>query len=279
MLILRRQVVRVGLTLLGVAFLTSCSGDSGTDGRVLLATTTSTADSGLLDALLPKFEAETGFHVDFVAVGSGAALEHGKNGDVDVVLVHAPESEEAFVRAGFGLARVPVMYNDFVVVGPATDPAGVRGSVGAADAFRKIAARGASFVSRGDRSGTHVKEQAIWLLAETTPEGSWYIEAGQGMGACLLMASEKLAYTLTDRGTFLARRGILDLEILFEGGDDLENPYSIIAVQPDRRSGGNHQGALRLIEWMTSPGGQRSIADFRVNGEILFHPNVEGETP
>jgi tungstate transport system substrate-binding protein len=244
---------------------------------VLLATTTSTANTGLLDEILPAFEAETGIRVRYVAVGTGAALRLGMNGDADAVLAHDPEAEEAFVRAGHGIARIPVMWNDFVILGPPDDPAGIASERTAAGAFRRIAARGARFVSRGDGSGTHLKELALWRHAGAVPTGRFYAEAGQGMGACLVIADESGSYILSDRATFLARGDSLRLGVLFEGDPVLTNPYSIIAVAPERRPGGNPHGARRLIEWLTSSEGQRRIAEFRANGHRLFHPVVARE--
>ena len=267
-----------GLVL--VAMLAACRGEEGDSipsaSRLLMATTTSTANTGLLDELLPVFEEATGLRVDFVAVGSGAALKLGENGDVDLVLVHAPEAEAAFVRAGYGKARVPIMYNDFVVAGPSSDPAAAGEAGSVADAFRRISMKAAPFISRGDNSGTHMKEMAIWEEAGVRPSGSWYIDAGQGMGACLLMAAEKSAYILSDRGTYIARAVDPGIDILFEGDALLQNPYSAIAVSPARRPGGNREGALKLIAWLTSPEGQNRISRFRLNGKPLFHPQGHG---
>ena len=242
---------------------------------VRMATTTSTANTGLLDYLTKAFQAETGIELQFVAVGTGKALKHGENGDVDVLLVHAPKDEEKFVANGFGLARVPVMWNDFVIAGPAEDPAGVRGAPTAAEAFTRIRARQAPFISRADDSGTHKKEKEIWTAAQVLPEGAWYVEAGQGMEECLVMAREKRAYVLTDRGTYMARKD-LELAILLEGDPLLINPYSLIAVNPARYPDLNTKGAQRLIDWMTSTHGQQLIADFKVDGQSLFNPGVPG---
>lgn len=243
---------------------------------VKLATTTSTANTGLLDYLCDAFQRDTGITVHYVAVGTGAALKHGENGDVDLVLVHAPEAEQEYVRDGFGVARIPVMWNDFVLAGPAADPAGVAGSGSAAEAFTRICRQQSAFISRGDESGTHKKEQAIWKSAGCQPGGDWYIQAGQGMEACLTMASEKQAYVLTDRGTFLGCRDQLELSLLHEGDPALDNPYSLIATHPSRFPDLNHKGARRLIEWMTSSRGQQLIGAYRVNGTQLFHPLAEG---
>lgn len=246
--------------------------------RLILATTTSTYDSGLLDYLLPAFEEETGIKVEVVAVGTGQALEMGRNGDADVLLVHAPDQEEAFVGMGYGVDREPVMYNDFVIVGPEEDPAGIAGMTDGAAAFARIAAAEAPFVSRGDNSGTHMKERRIWLEAGITPEGDWYISAGQGMGAVLTMAEELGAYTLTDRGTYLSRLAEgYSLPILVEGDPLLFNPYHVMAVNPEVHPTVNYEGAKRFIEWLTSLETQERIAAFThaATGQPLFHPDSE----
>ncbi len=241
---------------------------------IRLATTTSTENSGLLQALLPAFERATGYRVHVIAVGTGKALRMGRDGDVDVVLVHAPAAEARFVAEGHGLRRHPVMHNDFLLVGPADDPARVRGLTDAAAALRRIAAARAPFVSRGDDSGTHKKERALWQAAGVHPAGRWYREAGQGMGRVLQMASELGAYTLTDRGTWLALRERLALAPLVQGDERLYNPYGIIAVDPARHPGVNHAGAEALIRWLTGREGQRRIAAYRLHGEALFHPDA-----
>ena len=262
-------------------------------GRVRLATTTSTDNSGLLEVLLPPFEKKFGVKVDVIAVGTGAALKLGENGDADLLLVHAPEREEKFVAAGFGVNRRSVMYNDFIIIGPEKDPAGVRGEKDVVTALRKIAGKESPFISRGDDSGTHTKEQSLWkesglLLKEVrkmitkkgkereiqfvAPEGEWYISIGQGMGATLMMADEKRAYTLTDRGTYLAYRDKLDLSVLSEGDGRLHNPYGVIAVNPERYPKVNYLCAMELIAWLTSVEGQKIIGDFRKDGESLFYP-------
>jgi tungstate transport system substrate-binding protein len=238
-----------------------------------LATTTSTQDSGLLDALLPEFEKETGIRVKVVAVGTGQALVLGQRGDADVLLVHARAAEEAFVAQGYGVDRRDVMYNDFVLVGPAADPAGVRGTRTAAAALTQIAGRQATFVSRGDESGTHKKEQELWRAAALQPAGDWYLRAGAGMGEALRIASERGAYTLADRATFLAQRKGLQLTLLLEGDRALFNPYGVIAVNPKRVPGVNYAGARRFIQFLMSPPAQRLIADFGRGryGQPLFH--------
>jgi tungstate transport system substrate-binding protein len=262
---------RAAVWLLALLCLPACAGGSQPDA-LRLATTTSTENSGLLDAVLPPFEKRFGIDVQVISVGSGKALKLGENGDVDVILSHAPHLEEAFVAAGDGVNRRSVMYNDFVVVGPPGDPAGLRASAGAADAFRRIAAAKATFLSRGDESGTHQKEKALWKAAGIEPAGDWYLSTGVGMGQLLLMADERRAYTLTDRGTFLAHRRRGDLTILHEGDAMLRNPYTIMAVNPARHPDVRYLAAMQLIAWLTSPEGQRLIGEFHVDGNVLFHP-------
>jgi len=241
---------------------------------VRLATTTSTDNSGLLNALLPRFEAASGYQVHVIAVGTGKALRMGRDGDVDVVLVHAPVAEQAFVDEGYGEQRLPVMFNDFVIVGPQADPASVAQSEGIADAMQRVAASERRFVSRGDDSGTHKKERALWRLAGVEPGGSWYLEAGQGMGKVLQMADEMDAYTLTDRGTWLAYRDKSRLVVSFQGDEALFNPYAIIEVSAERYPELNHAGAKALISWIRGDEGQQAIAAFRKSGEQLFTPSA-----
>ncbi len=239
-----------------------------------LATTTSTESSGLLDHILPEFEKQTGIRVHVIAVGSGKAIKLGENGDVDVVLSHAPKLEEKFVSDGWGVHRRDVMFNDFVIVGPASDPAHIRTLKTAGRALARIAATGAEFVSRGDESGTHQKEKQLWQIARVEPAGSWYLSAGLGMGKVLLMAGEKGAYTLTDRGTFLAYRARTDLEIVLESDPPLHNPYTVIAINPQRYASANHEAAMQLIEWLTAADTQAMIASYQVKGQTLFFPNA-----
>ena len=258
---------------LAMAALTGCSRDGETP-RLRLATTTSTENSGLLAVLLPPFERQHGLKVDVIAVGTGKALKLGENGDVDAVLVHARAAEDRFVADGFGVARRDVMHNDFVVVGPKADPAGLATATSATEAFKLLAAGKVAFVSRGDDSGTHKKEVALWRSAGVQPKGDWYVSTGQAMGAVLRIADEKRACALTDRGTFLAFADKLDLVVLFENDKALFNPYGIIAVNPQRHPSVHHDLAMKLIGYLTSPEGQRTIADFRVNGKQLFHPDA-----
>lgn len=240
--------------------------------HVRLATTTSTENSGLLDVLLPDFEKGYNIKVDVIAVGTGKALALGRNGDVDVVLVHAPEAEKEFVDSGFGVNRRAVMYNDFVVIGPAEDPARIKGLASAVTAMQRIAASRSSFVSRGDDSGTHKKERHIWKAADISPEGSWYVETGQGMSATLRVVDEKRGYTLTDRGTYLAYRDKMELDVLCEGDEALYNPYSIISVNPLRHPHVKYMQSMMLIAWITSPEGREIISGFKVGTDRLFHP-------
>jgi tungstate transport system substrate-binding protein len=255
-------------------FLVTLGRVSAAPRTVILATTTSTQDTGLLDALVPRFQRETGLAVKVIAVGSGQALELGRRGDADVLLVHAPEAERQFVAEGHGIERRPVFYNDFVLVGPAADPAGVRRTKSAAAALQAMAAAGAVFVSRGDDSGTHKKEQALWKAAGITPSGSWYLSAGSGMAAVLRMASERRAYTLTDRGTYLALRRTLQLQVAFEGGAALRNPYAVIVVSPRRHPRVNSTGARRFAAFLLRPATRKLVASFGKErfGQALFSP-------
>lgn len=239
---------------------------------VRLATTTSTDNSGLLAYLLPAFEAKTGVKVQVIAVGSGKALELAKNGDVDVALVHSRAAEDQFVAAGHGVGRRDVMYNDFVLACPATDPARIGGGKDVIAAFRKIAAGSVKFVSRGDKSGTDVMEQGYWHTAGARPAPQHYISAGLGMGEVLNMAAELEACTLSDRASFVAYRARTGLAIMVQGDARMHNPYGIIAVNPARHPGINSTGAHQLIAWMVSPDGQARIAAFRSSGQQLFFP-------
>ena len=241
-----------------------------------LATTTSTENSGLLDHILPIFEKQSGIRVDVIAVGSGKAMKLGENGDVDVVLSHAPKLEEKFVADGWGVQRRAVMFNDFVIVGPPTDPIKIRSVKTAAEAFQRIAAASYSeFISRGDESGTHQKEKALWQLAGVEPGGKWYLSAGLGMGRVLLMAGEKQAYTLTDRGTFLSYRAQSDLEIVLESDPPLHNPYTTMAINPRRHTHAKHKEAMKFIEWLTSAETQELIGNYKVKGQALFFPGAD----
>ncbi len=281
---MRSRFAILTLLLVLVAFAAGCGSD---EPQVLrLATTTSTADSGLLDAILPGFEDQYNAQVNVVAVGTGQAIELGEAGDADVILVHSRSKEDAFVADGHGTARYDVMYNDFIIVGPAADPAGIKGMATAAEALAAIAAAEATFASRGDDSGTHTKELALWTKAEVTiPEGAaWYKSLGQGMGETLLFANETGAYTLTDRGTFLAQQDSLpNLEVMVGGASidenadlALLNPYGVIPVNPDK--GGINAGlAQDFVDWITSVEVQEMIQAYGRDefGQSLFYPDSE----
>jgi tungstate transport system substrate-binding protein len=243
---------------------------------LILATTTSTQDSGLLDVLVPAFEQATGYNVKVVAVGSGQAMTMGKECNADVLLVHSPAAEVDFMNAGSGVDRRLVMHNDFVIVGPASDPAAIKGTAKAADAFAKIAAAKSPFISRGDNSGTNTKELALWKSASITPAGTWYIESGQGMGATLQIASQKGAYTLTDRATYLATKDKLDLGILVEGDAGLLNVYHVISVNPTACPAVNAGGATAFADYVVSAPGQALIGGFGTDkyGQQLFVPDA-----
>jgi tungstate transport system substrate-binding protein len=247
--------------------------------RIRCASTTSTQNSGLFDYLLPKFEKKTGIHVDVVAVGTGAAIEIGKRGDADVLLVHAKPLELKAVKEGYFVNRHDVMYNDFVIVGPPQDPAKIKGLKSAGEAFKKIAASHAPFVSRGDKSGTNIKELAIWKKDGIDPKGQkWYLEAGQGMAKTLRMASEKRAYTLTDRGTWLAikDKDRLELALLVQGDPILFNQYGVMAVNPAKHKGVKYKEAMEFVNWLISPEGQQTIASYKdQHGNKLFVPDAK----
>lgn len=247
---------------------------SGDPVRLRMATTTSTENSGLLAELLPPFEEANNVVIDVIAVGTGQALELGRNGDVDVVMVHAPSLEEEFVAEGYGVERVGFMYNDFVILGPSRDPAGIAGSNDVVDAFRQIAESESLFISRGDNSGTHTKEKNIWAEAGISPSGSWYREAGQGMGAVITLANNEEAYTLADRGTYLSYRGDIDLDVVVEGDPMLFNPYAVIAVDPDRHPHVKNEMAQAFIDYLVSDEGQSIIGEYTVEGEPLFTPDA-----
>jgi tungstate transport system substrate-binding protein len=259
----------VALLVLGVA----CGG--GND--LILATTTSTYDSGLLDVLAPTFEEATGYRVKIIPVGSGQALTMGRRGDADVLLVHAPTAEEEFVAEGYGANRQLVMHNDFVVLGPADDPAGVREASNALQALQAIAEAGARFISRGDDSGTHKLELSLWEELGFDPAGEgWYTEAGRPMGATLQIANQRSAYTISDRGTYLAQSSNLDLEVLVEGDPALLNVYHVMQVNPERFDGVNGESGRAFVEFMVSEEAQEIIRNFGVEefGRPLFIPDA-----
>lgn len=269
------------------------------EDTLILATTTSTENSGLLAYLHPDFEKKTGIRVKVVAKGTGASLQLARDGNADLILVHAREQEDQFIADGFGVMRRDVMVNDFIVIGPETDPAGIRGVKDPAEALRRVAESRAPFISRGDGSGTHIREQQLWRRAgvpleseavtlfsqgekkrfeSVRPAGDWYLSVGQGMGKTILIATEKRAYTLADRGTYyffaLAQPAKTDLAVLCQNHEGLYNPYGVIAVNPERYPHVNFAGAKRYIQWIVSPEIQRMIGEYRVQGQILFHPNA-----
>ena len=239
-----------------------------------MSTTTSTDNSGLLEVLHPAFEAKYEAKVDVIAVGTGKALKIGSNGDVDVVFVHAPAAELKYVEQGDFIDRKAVMHNDFVIVGSEQDPAQIVSATSAVDALQRIAKNKADFVSRGDDSGTHKKEKVLWVDATIQPQGSWYIQAGQGMGAVLKIADEKQAYALTDRGTQIAYADKMSLKVLYEGGEGLFNPYHVMAVNPEKHAHINYDLAKKYIEFVTGKEGQAIIANFRKGNQQLFYPDA-----
>lgn len=252
-------------------------------GTILLSTTTSTEDSGLLNFLLPKFKEDTGIEVKVIAVGTGQALQMGKDGEADILLVHAKESELEFVEEGYGIERKDVMYNDFILVGPKEDPLGLKDKSpdNILEGLKVIAGEKFTFVSRGDDSGTHKKELNIWKSADIKPEGDWYLEAGQGMGDVLKITNEKQGYTITDRATYLSMKDDLDLDIIIEGDENLFNQYGIIPVNPevlgDKANQINQEDAKEFMNWIVSEKGQNLIKEFGIEeyGQPLFIPNAQ----
>jgi tungstate transport system substrate-binding protein len=238
------------------------------------ATTTSTENSGLLAELLPVFQKEHNIIVDVIAVGTGKAIQLGENGDVDVILVHARAAEDKFVREGYGINRKDLMHNDFVILGPNHDPAGIKGMTSASGALKKINASQASFISRGDDSGTHKKEKALWKKTGISPAGVWYKEVGQGMGTVITMSNDMGAYTLADRGTYLSMKNKIQLAVLVEGDPVLFNPYGVIAVNPDKHSHVKYDEAMIFINFLISQQGQDIIRNFKKDGQVLFYPDV-----
>lgn len=287
MLMFKRILTHLTILLFALVLVAGCS-SGNTQGKaeqgqpapqnrdVILATTTSTQDSGLLDVLIPEFEKKTGYKVKTIAVGTGQALEMGKKGEADVLLVHAPKAEKELVDSGVGINYRLVMHNDFIVVGPENDPAGISSAQNTVEAFKKIAQTRSTFVSRGDESGTHKKEKDIWKEAGITPGGKWYQEAGTGMGNTLNIASEKGGYTLSDRATYLANQKHLKLKILFEGDKTLLNIYHVMQVNPEKFSKVNAEGAKAFVDFMVSPETQQIIGKFGVDkyGQPLFFPDA-----
>jgi len=245
---------------------------------IVVSSTTSTQDSGLFGHILPLFKAKTGIDVKVVSQGTGQALDTGRRGDADVVFVHAKPQEDKFVADGFGVKRFPVMYNDFVLIGPKIDPAGIKGSKDIAAALKAIKTKGSPFISRGDKSGTHSAELALWKVAGVdiagTDKGPWYKEIGQGMGAALNTASASNAYVLADRGTWISFKNRGDLGIAVEGDKQLFNQYGVILVNPGKHPNVKKELGQQFIDWLVSPEGQKDIADYKINGEQLFYPNA-----
>jgi tungstate transport system substrate-binding protein len=275
--------IKVTVFLTIAVLLAFCAPNADAAGRkpvqksIILATTTSTQDSGLLDVLIPIFEKNTGYFVKTIAVGSGQAMAMGQKGEADVMLVHSPDDEKKFVKEGYGINRRLIMHNDFIIIGPADDPAKIKGIKASAEALKKIAAAGALFVSRGDNSGTHAKEKAIWKQAEITSGGQkWYQETGLGMGQTLNVASEKKGYTLADRGTYLALKKNIPLEILVEGDAILLNIYHVVEVNSAKWPKVNAAGAKAFADFMVSKDTQGIISIFGVDqfGSPLFFPDA-----
>jgi tungstate transport system substrate-binding protein len=247
------------------------------DKSIVVASTTSTQDSGLFSHILPLFKAKTGIDVKVVAQGTGQALDTGRRGDADVLFVHAKAQEEKFVADGFGVKRYPVMYNDFVLICPKSDPAGIKGMSDVAEALKAIKSKGAPFISRGDRSGTHIAELDLWKAAGIDigkEKGPWYKEIGQGMGAALNTASAANAYVLADRGTWLSFKNRGDLDILVAGDKRLFNQYGVMLVNPEKHPHVKKALGQAFIDWLVSPEGQKAIADYKINGQELFFPNA-----
>jgi tungstate transport system substrate-binding protein len=264
-----------------LTFLASSGASAGAQEQsIVVASTTSTRDSGLFDHILPLFTATSGIEVRVVAQGTGQALDAGRRGDADVVFVHAREQEEKFVQQGFGVRRFDVMYNDFVLIGPGSDPAGIKGSPDIAVALTSIQSKKAAFVSRGDKSGTHFAELGLWKAAGVdiaAVRGSWYKEIGQGMGAALNTASAMDAYVLSDRATWLAFKNRGELEIVVEGDKRLFNQYGVMLVNPARHPSVKAEPGQRFIDWLISPEGQQAIGEYNIDGQQLFFPNAKQE--
>lgn len=271
----KSKLLLVFVVMLLITATTSCKKTEG-NKNIILATTTSTRDSGLLDYILSKFEEKYGYKVDVVAVGTGQALKLGMDGNADILLVHSKEDEEKFVRDGHGLKRFDVMYNDFVILGPKEDMANVKEEKDAAGALKKIADNKANFISRGDDSGTNKLEKKLWKINNINPSGEWYISIGKGMSETLLMANEKKAYTISDRATYLAMKDKLELKVLLENKNDLINQYGVIAVNPNKNSKINSKGAQDFIDWILSKETQNLIGEYGKEkyGQSLFIPNA-----
>ncbi len=265
------------LILLATAAFLGAAPAAAQDKSIVVSSTTSTQDSGLFGHILPLFKAKTGIEVKVVAQGTGQALDTGRRGDADVVFVHARSAEEKFLAEGQGVKRYPVMYNDFVLIGPKGDPAGIKGSKDIVAALKAIKAKGAPFISRGDKSGTHIAELNLWKVAGidiAAEKGPWYKEIGQGMGAALNTASAASAYVLSDRGTWISFKNRGDLVIAVEGDRRLFNQYGVMLVNPAKHPNVKKELGQQFIDWLISPEGQKAIADYKINGEQLFYPNA-----
>ncbi len=284
MLLPRRLLLRLPFALAGLAALAplSLAAEQAQDKSIVVASTTSTQDSGLFGHILPLFKQKTGIDVKVVAQGTGQALDTARRGDADVVFVHAKSAEQKFLNEGFGVKRYPVMYNDFVLIGPNSDPAGIKGGKDIVKALATIRDKAAPFISRGDRSGTHVAELNLWKVAgidiakekESKQLGPWYRDIGQGMGAALNTASASNAYVLSDRGTWLSFKNRGDLGIVVEGDKRLFNQYGVMLVNPAKHATVKKDLGQQFIDWLISPEGQKAIADYKINGEQLFYPNA-----
>mgnify|MGYP001819092958 CR=1 FL=1 len=268
--------MRISIYTLAILAAVVCSNGVNASDPVILASTTSTENSGFLDHILPIFSKATGIRVHVVVQGSGQALETGRRGDADILLIHAPEAERHFIEEGFGVKRFDVMHNDFVIVGPTDDPAHVQQTNDAPTGLGYIAAAEAPFLSRGDDSGTHIAERRLWSLAAIDPEGRWYREVGSGMGATLNAAAEISAYTITDRGTWLNFDNKRDLKILLEGDPELFNQYGLVLVSPIKHPHINYAGAQAFSDWMMSTDGQSAIYSFEIDNQKPFHPSSSG---
>ena len=273
----RRNVTLAFIALFGATFFSAVQA-LAQEKSIVVASTTSTQDSGLFEYLLPIFQQKTGIAVKVIAQGTGQALDTGRRGNADVVFVHAKSAEEKFLAEGQGVKRYPVMYNDFILIGPKSDPAGVKGK-DVIKAFQTIKEKQAPFVSRGDRSGTHIAELALWNkdagIEIEKEKGTWYKSIGQGMGAALNMASASNAYVLSDRGTWLSFKNKCDLQIIVEGDKRLFNQYGVILVNPEKHPSVKKDLGQQFIDWLVSPDGQKAIANYKINGEQLFHPNAD----
>ncbi|MGC1623769.1 MAG: extracellular solute-binding protein [Pseudolabrys sp.] len=273
----RRNTTLAFIALFGVTFFSAVQA-LAQEKSIVVASTTSTQDSGLFEYLLPIFQQKTGIAVKVIDQGTGQALDTGRRGDADVVFVHAKSAEEKFLAEGQGVKRYPVMYNDFILIGPKSDPAGIKGK-DVIKAFRTIKEKQAPFVSRGDRSGTHIAELALWNkdagIEIEKEKGTWYKSIGQGVGAALNMASASNAYVLSDRGTWLSFKNKCDLQIIVEGDKRLFNQYGVILVNPEKHPSVKKDLGQQFIDWLVSLDGQIAIANYKINGEQLFHPNAD----